>query len=464
MNAKSPSKDISPAAQELFAALRQLHLRAGEPSTRAIAKASDLSHTTVHSALRGPRVPSWPVLAKLVAALDGDEEEWRERWTATRDAGEQSAPLPIPASSLALEVSIFASYARIDDKATHSRISNIVSDIESMLESLTGSTVKVFKDTDSIAPGEDWRDRIRMGLSSSTILLAFISPAYLRSEMCRQEFKEFLGFLGANSETRLIIPLVYSNFERIDAHFDSDDLWMTVKKLQALPLNNMRSTDRGSSEWIQTVEKISYRIEEVLSSVETTENHASRSELISTEEDSGLLELFADMEDSGPQVRTDLERFAEIITEVGESTSNTAPRIASAQTFGAKLAVSSQLADQLNPLSEEAADLSQRLLSTLNRWDVGVRFGIEMVARGKMPIDNENTITFVDSIANLADIGVNSLGQLDVLRTAIESGKGISKPLNRPLAQIQQALLTFAEISAIFQGWKDALNALGDED
>src|SRR2546423_10460771 len=80
-----PSNDREGAPSEgpqaFAAALRELHGRAGRPSTRAMAgRLDDVSHTTVAEALNGKRVPSWSVVCGIVRLLGGDEERFRELW------------------------------------------------------------------------------------------------------------------------------------------------------------------------------------------------------------------------------------------------------------------------------------------------------------------------------------------------------------------------------------------------
>lgn len=87
--------------------LRQLRLRAGEPSTRVIAARAGhpISHTTVAAVLRCATPPRWAQLEVVVAALDGDVEEFRQAWMAMRSNREpirQVAPgaQPIPQDEL----------------------------------------------------------------------------------------------------------------------------------------------------------------------------------------------------------------------------------------------------------------------------------------------------------------------------------------------------------------------------
>jgi hypothetical protein len=71
--------------RDLVEALRELHLQAGLPSVRAIARlTAALSHDTVHRVLVGAALPSWGPLELVVEALGGDVEEFRVLWMSAR--------------------------------------------------------------------------------------------------------------------------------------------------------------------------------------------------------------------------------------------------------------------------------------------------------------------------------------------------------------------------------------------
>ena len=79
----------TPGERDHQVALRQaltaLHLAAGEPSTRVIARTSgQLSHDTVHRVLAGQRLPAWAPLERVVLALGGDVAEFHRLWLAAR--------------------------------------------------------------------------------------------------------------------------------------------------------------------------------------------------------------------------------------------------------------------------------------------------------------------------------------------------------------------------------------------
>ena len=81
--------------RELLVALRELHLRAGAPSTRSIARSTgnEISHDTVNRILKGSDLPQWRSLEFIVKALEGDVETFLDLWVSARRAmGEGSGP------------------------------------------------------------------------------------------------------------------------------------------------------------------------------------------------------------------------------------------------------------------------------------------------------------------------------------------------------------------------------------
>ncbi|MYW97473.1 helix-turn-helix domain-containing protein [Amycolatopsis rubida] len=73
--------DGQPAAEVLSAELAALRARAGNPSFRKMAdRSGQISHTTLHEAVRGTRFPSWDTTREFVRACDADEQQWRRRW------------------------------------------------------------------------------------------------------------------------------------------------------------------------------------------------------------------------------------------------------------------------------------------------------------------------------------------------------------------------------------------------
>ncbi|WFE33314.1 toll/interleukin-1 receptor domain-containing protein [Micromonospora sp. WMMD975] len=449
----------SAAERAFYAALQDLYLRAGKPSSRAVATAiGDISHTTVNSAIKGAKVPSWPITAKIVEHLGGDVERFRQLWVETQERVE-----PAPTAPRA-EVSVFVSYARVDDEATHGRITQLIKDIANTYHSMTGQVVGVFKDVDSIAPGEDWRDRIRLGLSSSSILLAFVSPAYLRSAPCREELSEFFGFLNANSSVRLILPLLFASSDRIGRTFSDDNLWQRISNLNWVDASTLRSADIGSAIWIKNVELISDRIDEVLSAFAAVGEKQQQpdSPIPATEDEDGdwVLDRLGEAEGKMPQVQSDLESFAHLIEELGEQTRLASPAMERATSFGQKLAVSRNLAQALTPIANDMVATADRLVTGFGDWNYLVNHIFEAIKADLGAIEDADSVSFLSSIREMATSGVDSLGQVEQLNGSVSGVIGFSKALDIPLKAVQRACLRMADLRGLLLGWLNEIEAL----
>jgi transcriptional regulator with XRE-family HTH domain len=94
-------RPVDPAAgplQTLAHELRKLRVEAGSPTYRALARRTGYSASTLSEAAAGKRKPTLDVLLAYVGALQGDADEWRERWEALESspASLKSSP-PVPA-------------------------------------------------------------------------------------------------------------------------------------------------------------------------------------------------------------------------------------------------------------------------------------------------------------------------------------------------------------------------------
>jgi len=107
-------------AAAFFAALRDLRLRAGEPSVREIARVSGrLSHDTVHRTLTGPAIPRWANVEAVVHALGADPEAVKPLWLAARvaDAPQEPGTDEYLVEPAARSVSLFVSDADLPEPA-----------------------------------------------------------------------------------------------------------------------------------------------------------------------------------------------------------------------------------------------------------------------------------------------------------------------------------------------------------
>ncbi|MGL6236999.1 MAG: helix-turn-helix domain-containing protein [Segniliparus sp.] len=90
VNARSERQQSESVVEPLDALreeLRQLRLRKGQPSLRAIAHQTGWSHATVSRALSCESVPRLDVVEAIAQRLDGDVDRLRQLWMACMDTG-----------------------------------------------------------------------------------------------------------------------------------------------------------------------------------------------------------------------------------------------------------------------------------------------------------------------------------------------------------------------------------------
>ncbi len=105
----------------------------------------------------------------------------------------------------------FMSYAHHDDG--QGRLSRFRERLEGELRSQTGLDLEIFKDSEAINIGEQWRRRLDEGLAASTFLLPIVTPSFLMSAYCREELETFCRHERELGRDDLILPVYYIDCE-----------------------------------------------------------------------------------------------------------------------------------------------------------------------------------------------------------------------------------------------------------
>jgi TIR domain/Protein of unknown function (DUF1566) len=125
------------------------------------------------------------------------------------------------AMEVLMSYEVFLSYARRDNDDGWT--DEFRRALAAIYEKLTGAAVSIFFDTEAVGIGSIWEAKILQSLRDSEVLVAVLSPSYVRSEWCRREWREFVdrervlqqkGILSSDQE--LIFPILLFPFERGD--------------------------------------------------------------------------------------------------------------------------------------------------------------------------------------------------------------------------------------------------------
>ena len=122
---------------------------------------------------------------------------------------------------MAIRHHLFLSYARTDNQpvppATCGWVAAFNARLEQRHRAFSGQKLEIFYDAESLREGDDWETRIGQALRSSQLLLAFLSPAFLKSEWCRREWEEYLRLEHSLSRSEGgIVPVYFAYAPELD--------------------------------------------------------------------------------------------------------------------------------------------------------------------------------------------------------------------------------------------------------
>lgn len=136
-------------------------------------------------------------------------------WTTAPKTGHLMTP----------DFEIFCSYAHADNDDNW--VEEFVGRLAGTYRRLTGLAPDVFLDRESLITADIWQTKIRSALEASQVLLAVVSPSFVRSEWCRREWDAFtdreIAFREQEllaEEQGLIFPILLYPLDR--GQFDED--------------------------------------------------------------------------------------------------------------------------------------------------------------------------------------------------------------------------------------------------
>jgi hypothetical protein len=171
---------------------------------------------------------------------------------------------------------VFMSYARADDEYLGGAVTRLRKQLEPATKFLSGRSIDIFQDIEGIRLGENIQQRISDSLNTTSLLLPIITPSYLASDWCRDEFKSFLQRERALGRNDLIIPIYYQDEPRLNAAMQhptraqpSDD--EIINELAPRLVADWRNL-RGQSDdaLMLEIERIAERIIQVIEDIKQT--------------------------------------------------------------------------------------------------------------------------------------------------------------------------------------------------
>lgn len=371
----------------------------------------------------------------------------------------------------------FWSYAHADDE--EGQIRRLKEKLDLTYKRHRGEALASFFDRTGkhkIEWGEEWRSKINTTIFGTTFFIPVISPSYLKSSMCRDEFDEFVEKAKTSDLEELVMPIlwvpVYPETEDEQRIFDA------ARTRQWVDWTSIRKLDESSSEYRSLIDEMGERLAhaarkvakkpEVVVEADSGSDPAEGadklggSEAASTEEPPGLIDLFAETAKLGPLMSSHMQAAFDAIREM-QTTTTTIEPIHPNASAGQRLFFYKRVANEITPYAErfereanEAEDVARLLDKTI--FDIADILKDPHLRRATDYDQN------LDRLNELPAVVRAQLGDINTVRSQVSRLGRLSRDLRPPVAAMERG---FDSLDAIFQlvdGWVEALRELSDSD
>lgn len=348
---------------------------------------------------------------------------------------------------LRVKTQLFVSYSHRDDLNTGGCIEKIVEAVRREFEVRTGETLDVFFDRDQqngISWGDEWKSSIEGGLQDASILLAFLSPSYFKSEYCRAEFSTFVEAAVSGSSLRQVLPVLFSPFES-----EAGPLEERAASIQWEDWSEIRQLSVDSETRRAAIARMTEYIVTVIS--ETADVHRDASEVTSgivDEEPAGAEDLMVEAETSIVAMQQPMEDLAASVREIGQTVTAHVPNLERANSFAKRVAVYRKIgADLMVPIAE-----MDRSSGELERLVMAADRGMQAINSGQLGDVSFRDIGNADEFVRALDqMSISAEEPLGAMADLGSRSKDL-RPLARAASRCNSRLQSVARITA---SWMD---------
>ncbi len=161
---------------------------------------------------------------------------------------------PVP-----MDASLFLSYCHADNDHLDNAMVQLAEEIAKEYEYQFGSQLQIFIDRKSLQWGDDWQAEINKSIEETHFLLPCVTPRYIRSTPCREEYLRFLNRTEQDSRCR-ILGLVWQDLPTEEP----DQVWSSIKAHQYENVGSLRDLSPSEKEYKQVVRHLVREIRSVI--------------------------------------------------------------------------------------------------------------------------------------------------------------------------------------------------------
>ncbi len=371
----------------------------------------------------------------------------------------------------------FWSYVHADDDAEGGRVAQLARDVVAQYEMITGDSISLFLDRDTLEWGDDWRPKVDSSLASVAFFIPVLTPRYFQSAECRRELNFFARRATRLGIRELVMPVLYVDVPALHEDPPTDEAMALVKPFQWEDWTDLRFSAPESPEYRAAVAALAKRLAEANVAAERAEVPATAveasAESASIDEEPGIVDRIAEAEEAMPAWSETLTAIGREIENIGEliqaATADVHQGEMQGKAFAARLAFMRRVARDLRPPADRIRDFGGSFTSQLHTVDAGIRIIIERapVEVEQDPSAHATACEFFQAVRELSESADEGLGALQSMVDAITPIEGMSRDLRPVLRTLRSSLTVMLEGRKVTREWRELIDAsplrCGDE-
>jgi hypothetical protein len=308
--------------------------------------------------------------------------------------------------------------------------------------------------------GVEWRSKISSTIFGTTFFIPVISPSYLKSPNCRDEFMQFWKLANSSDLNELLLPILWVPVH--PATPAEEEVWDIVQSIQYLDFTKARLENEDSPEFEGLVDQMGERLSDVARQV------GSKPEVVPVDKDDtglggggggggdggGVIDAWVEAEELAKAVGIQLaeaQRTLKKAMDVLQTTKPPAPNASSGQ----KLTYLNRVSLQMLPSAEEFEAAAEQAETKTREMSDQVFIVFEFLKDPALAAQLQQTD--LTQLRQLPDVLSSRFGNYDQARTQIAQLGRLSRSMTKPVSAMQRGFDSLDAIRALLASWAAAL-------
>ena len=231
------------------------------------------------------------------------------------------------------DANLFLSYSHADNDFLDGKIVGLAKTIAESYRFITGHDVSLFIDSESINWGDDWRRALRSSVDATNFFMPAVTPNYLNSKACREEYSQFETQLSETSQKK-ILPLMWQRIPDFDQD-STDPVLRSIRQTQWLDVESLQDLMPSSPEYKKQARAIAKKLQEIINANQKaleTSIRKTNTKITQPQNHDDLIHQFNNIETILPKMNQSVNTMTSSMTSIIETLNdNPMPADASAQ-------------------------------------------------------------------------------------------------------------------------------------